>query len=309
MRNHHLIICTLILFVTGLTGTAGNIEQLVLELPPVDAAPQADEEGRFNHDAANACIRIDNTYTDIFRWVISAAGLEDVSVGLTGARWQPVKPSNQALPDHPMIRVHSSQTWGQLPIVLVDLYPWRINNGRLEALISGSLSVSIRHHAFIKKTDSWLAVHSGTPVANELLERLPRRVTPLARGMIQFPAGAWLKMAIKTDGIYHLTGDELAGYLPNAGSINSDRLFLYAPEAMGRPMNATVGAPMPENLVELPILVRDGGDGVLHGGDDLLFYGQGPRGVGLADSELVYIGNPYASESYFWLLLADLEPA
>ncbi|MEE9162903.1 MAG: type IX secretion system sortase PorU, partial [Candidatus Neomarinimicrobiota bacterium] len=60
-----------------------------------------------------------------------------------------------------------------------------------------------------------------------------------------------------------------------------------------------------ENLLELPLLVRDAGDGQLTDSDDILFYGQGPRGYDLAAGELVYRQNPYTNTAYVWLRVPE----
>ena len=62
-----------------------------------------------------------------------------------------------------------------------------------------------------------------------------------------------------------------------------------------------MGTSPAENLVELAVQVRDGGDGSLDDGDDILFYGQGPRGFDLVDGSLAFVQNPYTNEAYVWL--------
>ncbi|MFC1535721.1 type IX secretion system sortase PorU, partial [Candidatus Neomarinimicrobiota bacterium] len=69
-----------------------------------------------------------------------------------------------------------------------------------------------------------------------------------------------------------------------------------------------VGSPLENNLIELALHVRDGGDGLLNANDDIMFYAQGPRGFDLDNNDLRFIQNPYTNESFVWFFVPD-DPA
>ena len=284
-------------------GNGGQIEHITLDIP--DSRIEVDvEDGRFYRlSSATTTIEIEGRWLGIYRWILSARDTSRVSARLTDERWEPVEGNVRSLPDRPILKVHSSQVWGGVWIVLLDLYPWRISGGRVEVLKAGRIEVTIRHRSEDPVTDPGARLFPSSRIANRVLIQAKPSAGPLLRRYRDVipEGGTWLKIPIREDGPYHLT----TGYLSDAGLPAGDlelaTLRLFAPASLGRPLPDQVGAPLQDNLVEVPIHIRDGGDGQLGEGDDILFYAQGPRGLKLVGDNLTFIQNPYANEAYVWL--------
>ncbi len=312
-RCHHV---TIGLLLAGQAALAApdTVEQLQLPLSSPDARVRIEAGREFSLSSANATIWLEGRRLDIFRFIISAADTGRVIARLTAPVWEPVAGAETppALP--PSIRLHSPQVWGTTRVVLLDVNPWRVVGGGLQVLRGGVLEVSIRHRPVDAVRDKRTA-RGPSQVANRFLVPAPRaRPGPprgrdgqgLRKSATALPtAGSWLKIPITRDGLYRLTG----AYLSNTGldiaAIDPPSLRLFAPVNLGRTLPDQVGAPRQENLVEVPRQVRDGNDGSLEAGDDLVFYAQGPRGVDLSAGNLVYTQNPYTDTAFVWLYVPD----
>ncbi len=284
-------------------GSSGQIEHITLGIP--DSRIEVDvEDGRFYRlSSATTTIEIDGRWLGIYRWILSARDTGRVSVRLTDERWEPVEGNVQSLPDSPLLKVHSSQVWGRVWVVLLDLYPWRISGGRVEVLKAGRIEVTIRHRSEDPVAEPGARLFPSSRIANRVLILAePAAESLLRRYREVIPeGGSWLKIPIREDGPYHLTTGYLADAGLSAGDLDPTTLRLFAPASLGRPLPDQVGAPLQDNLVEVPVHIRDGDDGLLGEGDDILFYAQGPRGLKLAGDNLTYIQNPYTNEAYVWL--------
>ncbi|UCH62466.1 MAG: type IX secretion system sortase PorU [Fidelibacterota bacterium] len=284
-------------------GNSGQIENITLDVP--DSRIEVDlEDGRFYHlSSATTTIEIEGRWVGIYRWILSARDTSRISARLIDEQWEPVESTAQLLPGHPILKVHSSQVWGRMWVVLLDLYPWRILDDRVEVLKGGRVEITIHHRADDSVVESVNLPFPDSRITNRLMVQ----ARPSTRSLLRRLAGtipeegSWLKIPIREDGLYHLT----TGYLTDAGlfvgDLNPTTLRLFAPASLGRPLPDQVGAPLEDNLMELPIHVRDGGDGLLGEGDDILFYAQGPRGLKLVGDSLTFIQNPYTNEAYVWL--------
>ena len=114
-------------------------------------------------------------------------------------------------------------------------------------------------------------------------------------------SGTWYKISVKDAGVYKIDIAFLSGLGINTSSLNSASIRLFGnggdmlPEA-----NAT---PRPDDLEEKAIMVVDGGDGVLNGGDYLLFFSNGAD-VWLKDSvnkRFTHKKNLYSDKAYYYL--------
>ena len=284
-------------------GSGGQIEHITLDIP--DSRTEVDvEDGRFYRlSSATTTIEIEGRWLGIYRWILSARDTGRVSVRLTDERWEPVEGNVQSLPGRPILKVHSSQVWGGVWVVLLDLYPWRISGGRVEVLKAGRIEVTIRHRSEDPVAEPGARLFPSSRIANRVLIKAEPSAGPLLRRYRDVipEGGSWLKIPIREDGPYHLTTGYLADAGLSAGDLDPTTLRLFAPASLGRPLPDQVGAPLQDNLVEVPIHIRDGGDGQLGEGDDILFYAQGPRGLELKGDNLTFIQNPYANEAYVWL--------
>ncbi len=284
-------------------GSNGQIEHITLDIP--DSRVEVDvDDGRFYRlSSATTTIEIEGRWVGIYRWILSARDTSRITARLTDDRWEPVEGAARSLPDRPILKAHSTQVWGRVWVVLLDLYPWRVSGGRLEVLKAGRIEVTIRHRSEDPVVESAGLSIPVSRIANRVLIQAKPSAESLQRRLREVipVGGSWLKIPIREDGLYHLT----TGYLADAGLspevLDLSTLRLFAPTSLGRPLPDQVGAPLKDNLVEVPVHIRDGGDGPLGEGNDILFYAQGPRGLKLAGDSLTFIQNPYTDEAYVWL--------
>ncbi len=124
------------------------------------------------------------------------------------------------------------------------------------------------------------------------------RATPAARPAQQTAAGPRLRVRVREEGMYRLTGAELedAG-LPVSQYPAAALHLLYGG-----------GLALPEDsrgveLQELPLLVEDGGDGRLDRGDRVLFYGEAPARWEYDPDQQAYrfVRNLYTHDNVYWL--------
>ncbi|MDQ7054795.1 MAG: type IX secretion system sortase PorU [candidate division KSB1 bacterium] len=138
-------------------------------------------------------------------------------------------------------------------------------------------------------------------------DQLPRfmRVrppTPLRkpRGHIQ-TGKSYLKMAVEQTGIYRVTGDLLQKNGVTLADIDPAQLRMY--NNGGRPLPEPLSAARPDSLIEIPILVADGGDGKFDAGDAIYFFGVAPQDWAFqtGDHSWKHYTNPYSNENVYWL--------
>src|SRR5687767_13550479 len=87
-------------------------------------------------------------------------------------------------------------------------------------------------------------------------------------------AGTWYKISVSEAGMHHLTPAFLNSLGIN-GSIPSGQIRLFGRPGGMLPENNA--APYTDDLQELALQVEDGGDGLLNGADQVLFYAPGPH--------------------------------
>ncbi|MCH8327485.1 MAG: type IX secretion system sortase PorU [Candidatus Marinimicrobia bacterium] len=282
-------------------GQGETVERLSFDLATQGAVVRADDRQLYLSTAA-ADIIVGRRQVSVHRWLVSVADMAHVKVQLLNPVWTPVagRYANLAeLEAVEPVRVHSAQTRGSAQIALVDVLPWRVRGGALERLTGGTAHITLSHPASVAP----VAAPRRPDIANAFVVAAPAR-RALAKNSNPLPTGGqWLKIPLREDGIYHLT----TAYITAAGAplsgISSTALRLFAPTLLGRVLPNAVGATLPDNMVELPLLVRDGNDGQLDSGDDIIFYGQGPRGIGFTAGALDYHQNPYTDTAYVWLHL------
>ncbi|MCI0514326.1 type IX secretion system sortase PorU [candidate division KSB1 bacterium] len=89
--------------------------------------------------------------------------------------------------------------------------------------------------------------------------------------------GEWLKISINKEGIYKVTGQQLAAHGVTLNQINPRNLRLF--NNGGRELPESAATPRPDSLIENAILVIDGDDNRFDPEDYLVFYGRGVAGV------------------------------
>lgn len=113
-------------------------------------------------------------------------------------------------------------------------------------------------------------------------------------------SGQWYKFSLTQTGIYKVTFQDLTamGMTP---PISSSQLAVFGNGGMMLPENNAV--PRPDDLLELPIQMHDGGDGTFNEGDYFLFYGLSPHRVSYdtAENRFVHAFNIYSDESFYFV--------
>lgn len=87
-------------------------------------------------------------------------------------------------------------------------------------------------------------------------------------------SGQWYNFSVSETGIYKVTYDDLVA-MGMSTPITSSQIAVFGNG--GKMLPEANSAPRADDLTELPIMVVDGGDGVLGSGDYFLFYGQSPH--------------------------------
>jgi len=120
------------------------------------------------------------------------------------------------------------------------------------------------------------------------------------------PEGDWYRLGVESDGVFKIPAGSLQSAGLNIENIDPRSLALYTNGRGGRPMSKTVGAEIPENLVEVAIQIEGESDGSLDEEDAIIFYGRGPRGFEIHNStEVTFIQNPYFDRNIYWLNIPD----
>lgn len=86
--------------------------------------------------------------------------------------------------------------------------------------------------------------------------------------------GSWYKIAVTAPGVYKIDVPFLSSLGINASNLSSSSVRLFGNG--GAMLPEENNSPRPDDLVENAIMIVDGGDGVLNGGDYILFYANGP---------------------------------
>ncbi|MCH7575418.1 MAG: type IX secretion system sortase PorU [Candidatus Marinimicrobia bacterium] len=282
-------------------GQGETVERLSFELATRDAVVRADDR-QFYLSTAAADIAVGQRQVSVHRWLVSVAGIAHVKVRLLNPVWTPMAGAHANLADLEAVdpvRVHSAQIRGSEQIALIDVLPWRASGGVLERLTGGTAEITLSHPASAPRR----AATRRPDLANQFIVAAPAR-RAAAKSFDPLPTGGqWLKIPLREDGIYHLTTAYITASGATLSGIGSAALRLFAPSSLGRVLTTVVGAVLPENMVELPLLVRDGDDGRMDSSDEVIFYGQGPRGIGFSAGALDYHQNPYTDTAYVWLHL------
>ncbi|MFX0140007.1 MAG: C25 family peptidase propeptide domain-containing protein, partial [Candidatus Hodarchaeota archaeon] len=99
-----------------------------------------------------------------------------------------------------------------------------------------------------------------------------QRTKSLKKFHSKYNSNPWLKIFVKDDGIYKITGSMLVDLSIDIKSINPSTLKIY--NNGGRELNRNINAMSVDSLIENAILVNDGGDRIFDILDDILFYGK-----------------------------------
>ena len=118
--------------------------------------------------------------------------------------------------------------------------------------------------------------------------------------------GLWYKVAVQETGLYKLTFENLVEMGLSASSISSSLISVFG-NGTGR-LPELCGAKRPDDLLELPIMMHDGGDGVFGAGDYLVFFAQSPHAVSFDHTSRMFSHdfNIYSDNSYYFVCVSGV---
>ncbi|MFQ5632744.1 MAG: hypothetical protein ACE5I1_28585, partial [bacterium] len=172
-----------------------------------------------------------------------------------------------------------------LKVARVEVFPLRIENGRLEYLQSATFRLRWN---FVQATPAIAAatnpIFAQMLAAQENLSLYENAVlnpadvkSYLKRDLILAKRAAikageqYLLFDVDENGIYRIDGATLRTQGVDLSGINPAELRLY--NNGGRILPSNLTAARPDTLIEIPIIVQDGGDGRFDDNDAIFFYG------------------------------------
>jgi len=138
-----------------------------------------------------------------------------------------------------------------------------------------------------------------TPVYHESPRISPPSVKALRKGNPVLATGTWYKLKVDRTGMFRLDYQALASMGLTGSGAGQIKVFGMG----GAMLPEHAGAPRPDGLTEIAIMVSDGGDGSIDPGDYLVFYGEG-AGQWVYDSgqgRFVFQRHQYAENNYYYI--------
>ena len=119
-------------------------------------------------------------------------------------------------------------------------------------------------------------------------------------------SGLWYKVAVQETGLYKLTFENLVAMGLSASSISSSQISVFG-NGTGR-LPELCGANRPDDLLELPVMMHDGGDGMFGAGDYLVFYAKSPHAVSFDQNSRSFSHNfnIYSDNSYYFVCVSGM---
>ena len=119
------------------------------------------------------------------------------------------------------------------------------------------------------------------------------------------PAGNWIQFFLNEDGMASINYESLSAVFPDISSVDPRSFSLYMSQEFGRSRTQNTNQDIPENLVEIGMIVNGEEDGSFEPGDKIIFYGRGPSGFDIVGSEIDWHQNVYFISNSCWLLIPD----
>ena len=140
----------------------------------------------------------------------------------------------------------------KIPAVALNILPLRRNDktNSIERITSFSIEIA-------PKT---------SPVVNSVMAF---KNAPDFKEVSVLASGSWFKIAIRNSGIYKLTYNDLI----DMGITNPENIRIYGNG--GENLSMMNNNPRPDDLLENPVYMEKGSDGIFNSGDYILFYGKG----------------------------------
>ena len=116
-------------------------------------------------------------------------------------------------------------------------------------------------------------------------------------------SGLWYKVGVNASGLYKLTFENLVEMGFTASSVSSSLISVFG-NGTGS-LSEVCGTERPDDLLELPVMMHDGGDGVFGEGDYLVFYARSPHRVSFnaVTRSFSHQYNIYSDYSYYFINL------
>jgi len=112
-------------------------------------------------------------------------------------------------------------------------------------------------------------------------------------------SGQWCKLATGEDGIYRVSYSDMKAYGFSMADVNSNQIKLFGTGAGALSFNND--AERPDDLIQIPIDIIDGGDGFFDAGDYFLFYGEDQVAWSFGNQTFAHQLNPFSDSTYYFL--------
>lgn len=119
----------------------------------------------------------------------------------------------------------------------------------------------------------------------------------VSNSVLQF--GNWYKIAVAESGLYKVTYSDMANLGIPVSGLSSNRISLFGNG--GGMLSEANSVNRVDDLIENPIRIFDGGDGVFNQGDYFIFYAEGPHRWDYVNGYFTHTYNIYSDEAYYFI--------
>lgn len=188
----------------------------------------------------------------------------------------------------------------------IVVFPQRMENGTLAAYTDFVIDIRIEGEVGsfpAPATETALDRAIAQTVINPEQFRLftpasPPRPSAKPAVSILDSADLWVKISVIDNGMTRITGAALQQAGLSLTNLRSDSLRLFYSGGILPPDDPSASQPA---LVQVPIRIVDGGDGLFGATDYLIFYGEAPSRFRYTTGQPVYYRNSYDLNNYYWL--------
>ncbi|MBN2009625.1 type IX secretion system sortase PorU [candidate division KSB1 bacterium] len=217
--------------------------------------------------------------------------------------------SNVQINPQDVIEIGEPGQMRDLQLVTIKLYPIQFIAAQNKILLHTSVRVKIQFvggNIPASKPQAYTAAEtellSGAMLNFEQAKQWRiARTRSLAKKTSPFAGQQWLKIVIKDEGMYKITGKTLSDFAIDIKSIDPSKLRLY--NNGGRELDRSEKAEPSEGLIENSMLVEAGNDGVFDALDYIVFYGKSVNNWEYDSERRGYFHymNHYTDENVYWL--------
>ena len=218
-------------------------------------------------------------------------------------------------------RIEHTGWFRNLKVARVEIVPVRSENGQVQYLKNATFQLRWRDlpggnavaaavplsQALTTQAD--LDFYEGTVLNTSEVKRYLKRDLPVAKRSAVRAGEQYLLFDVSQNGVYRIDGATLRTQGIDIGTIVPAELRMY--NNGGRVLPSSLAVQRPDTLIEIPIIVQDGGDNRFDDNDAIYFFGIGvndwhfePR-----DSSWQHHTNPFETANTYWLSWFDKAPA